>query len=309
VAFWALAEIVRQRLGIAEEDLAEVAAAKLQDGLDRFVPDSTERTYAGVRLSRLLGVAFAADSGGALSREELFAGWRLFFEHLAAVRPLVLLVEDAQYADAGLLDFLDYLIDWGRDLPVYVLVFARPELGQVRPGFGTGRNRSTLTLDPLDPTSMDRLVDALVPGMLAAARSKITSQAQGIPLFAVETVRSLIDRDIVQPVEGRLPPDRQRRRASRPGQPARAVGRSPGRSGCRRPATGERRRGAGHHVPRRGAHRGVGAGRADGADGAGRPGPPRGAQRVGGPVVARARELPVLPGDAAPGRLRHLVPA
>jgi tetratricopeptide (TPR) repeat protein len=38
--------------------------------------------------------------------------------------------------------------------------------------------------------------------MPAAARSKITSQAQGIPLFAVETVRSLIDRDIVQPVEG-----------------------------------------------------------------------------------------------------------
>jgi predicted ATPase len=34
------------------------------------------------------------------------------------------------------------------------------------------------------------------------ARAKITSQAQGIPLFAVETVRSLIDRDVVQPVEG-----------------------------------------------------------------------------------------------------------
>ena len=152
--------------------------------------------------SRLLGVPFAPDSGAGLSREELFAGWRLFFERLAAVQTLALLVEDAQYADAGLLDFLDYLIDWTRDLPVYVLVFARPELGQVRPGFGTGRNRSTLTLDPLDGTSMDRLVDALVPGMPPATRSKITSQAQGIPLFAVETVRSLIDRDIVQPVEG-----------------------------------------------------------------------------------------------------------
>src|SRR4029077_14174351 len=33
-------------------------------------------------------------------------------------------------------------------------------------------------------------------------RQRITSQAQGVPLFAVETVRSLIDRDIVQPVEG-----------------------------------------------------------------------------------------------------------
>ena len=49
---------------------------------------------------------------------------------------------------------------------------------------------------------MDQLVDALVPGMPPAARAAVTGQAQGIPLFAVETVRSLIDRDIVQPVEG-----------------------------------------------------------------------------------------------------------
>jgi len=89
-----------------------------------------------------------------------------------------------------------------RDLPVYVLVLARPELGQARPGFGTGRNRTALTLDPLDAASMDQLVDALVPGMPAAAPAKITAQAQGIPPFAVETIRSPIDRDIVQPVEG-----------------------------------------------------------------------------------------------------------
>ena len=207
VAFWALAQIVRQRLGIAEEDPPEAAAAKLAAGLDRFVPDPAEHSYAGLRLSRLLGVAFGAgsiaeDRGEALSREELFAGWRLFFERLAAENPVILLVEDAQYADTGLLDFLDHLIDWVRDVPVYVLVFARPELGQARPGFGAGRNRSTLTLDPLDAASMDQLVDALVPGMPPAARAKITRQAQGIPLFAVETVRSLIDRDIVQPVEG-----------------------------------------------------------------------------------------------------------
>jgi len=202
VAFWALAEIVRQRLGIAEEDPAEVAAAKLAEGLDQFVTDQAERSYLGARLGRLLGVAFAGDSGAALGRDELFAGWRLFFERLAAVQPVVLLIEDAQYADSGLLDFLDHLIDWVRGLPVYVLVFARPELSQARPGFGAGRNRITLTLDPLDPASMDLLVEALVPAMSPAARSKITRHAQGVPLFAVETVRSLIDLDIVQPVEG-----------------------------------------------------------------------------------------------------------
>ena len=115
---------------------------------------------------------------------------------------MVLLVEDAQYADAGLLDFLDYLLDWSRDLPIFALVFARPELGLARPGFGAGRNRTMLTLDPLDAASMDQLIDALVPGMPESARSAVTAQAQGIPLFAVETVRSLIDRDIVRPIEG-----------------------------------------------------------------------------------------------------------
>jgi AAA ATPase domain/Adenylate and Guanylate cyclase catalytic domain len=202
VAFWALAEIIRQRLGIAEEDPAEAAAQKLAAGLDRFVPDPREQAYIGARLGRLLGVTVAGDSSGPLAREELFAGWRLFFERLAVEGPVVVLVEDAQYADAGLLDFLDHLVDWARDLPVFVLVFARPELGQARPGFGTGRNRTTLTLDPLDAASMDTLVDALVPGMPPPARAAVTAQAQGIPLFAVETVRSLIDRDIVQPVEG-----------------------------------------------------------------------------------------------------------
>ena len=202
VAFWALAEIVRQRLGIAEEDPAELAAGKLVAGLDRFVADPGERAYVGARLGRLLGVAFPGAHGAALGREELFAGWRLFFERLSETGPVVLLVEDAQYADSGLLDFLDHLIDWVSDRPVYMLVFARSELGQVRPEFGAGRNRSMLTLDPLDAASMDALVDALVPGMPPAARMAVTTQAQGIPLFAVETVRSLIDRDVVQPVEG-----------------------------------------------------------------------------------------------------------
>jgi class 3 adenylate cyclase/tetratricopeptide (TPR) repeat protein len=202
VAFWALAEIVRQRLSIAEEDPAETAAVKLTAGLDELVLDPAERDYIGTRLGRLLGVTAAGDGSGPLTREELFAGWRLFFERLTAQHPGVLLIEDAQHADGGLLDFLDHLIDWAQDLPIYVLVLARPELQRVRPGFGTGRNRVTLTLDPLDPASMDALVDALVPGMPTHARAALSGHAQGIPLFAVETVRSLIDRDIVRPIEG-----------------------------------------------------------------------------------------------------------
>src|SRR5204863_8783842 len=88
VTFWALAEIVRQRLGIAEDDPAAAAAAKLAQGLKEFIPDAGERAYIGVRLGRLLGLAFAGDGEAVLPREELFAGWRLFFERLAQARPV-----------------------------------------------------------------------------------------------------------------------------------------------------------------------------------------------------------------------------
>jgi class 3 adenylate cyclase/predicted ATPase len=203
VAFWALAEAVRQRLGIAEEDSTDTAAARLASRLAEIVADDAERDYVAVRIGRLLGVPVPADSGMPLGRDELFAGWRTFFERLASIQPVVWLVEDAQYADTGLLDFCDHLVDWARDLPIFLLVLGRAELQERRPDFAVGRNRTLLALDPLDRSSMEALVEALVPGMPAAARQAIVGHAQGVPLFAVETIRSLIDRDVVVPVEGR----------------------------------------------------------------------------------------------------------
>ena len=202
VAFWALAQIIRQRLSIAEDDSAEDVGRKLAEGVDRYILDPDERPYVGAGLARLLGVGYPGNDRGPMPQAELFAGWRLFLERLAGVSPVVLLVDDAQYADAGLLDFLDHLTDWVRGLPLFILVLGRPELGLARPRFGAGRNRVTLTLDPLDAASMDALTDALVPGMPPAARAAVTGQAQGLPLFAVETIRSLIDRDVVHPVDG-----------------------------------------------------------------------------------------------------------
>ena len=63
VAFWALAEIVRQRLGIAEEDPAEIAAGKLAGGPGPVRPRSrasgrmSGRGWAGCWASRSPGMA------------------------------------------------------------------------------------------------------------------------------------------------------------------------------------------------------------------------------------------------------------
>jgi class 3 adenylate cyclase/tetratricopeptide (TPR) repeat protein len=200
VAFWGLAEMVRQRLLIAEEDPATVAAQKLDAGLDGIISDPAVRDHVRPRLARLLGVG---TDDITLSPEELFAGWRTFFEQIATADPVVMVVEDLQYADSGFLDFLEYLLDWARDVPIFVLTLARPEIEDGRPGWGTGRrNATSLTLEPLDDSSMDAMIDGLVSGMPEDARAAVAQQSQGIPLYAVETVRMLIDRDVVQPVEG-----------------------------------------------------------------------------------------------------------
>jgi len=201
VAFSALAEMVRQRFGIAEDATPSVAGTKLREGLPRMLDDPAEIGYVEPRLGQLLGVDTPSGSP-VLSRQELFAGWRLFFERISAQAPVILLIEDLHYADQGLFDFVEHLLEWARDAPIFVVTLSRPELQSRRDGWGSGRGNVTVNLDPLDESAMGQLLDGLVPGMPAAAKAAVADRAEGIPLYAVETVRMLIDRNAVQPIEG-----------------------------------------------------------------------------------------------------------
>jgi class 3 adenylate cyclase/predicted ATPase len=200
VAYWALAEMVRQRLGIAENASPEDAAAKLESGLARWVPDESDREFIAPRLGALLGLA---DPGA--GREELFSGWRMFFERLADHEPVALVFEDLQWADDGLLDFIEQLLDWSAASPIFILTLGRPEFAAGRDGWPAGRRSATLlVLEPLADGSMRELLDGLVDGLPAEAARRIISQAQGVPLFAVETVRALADRGALVERDGRL---------------------------------------------------------------------------------------------------------
>ncbi len=178
LVFWALAEIIRQRLGIAEEDPPEVAAVKLTSGLERYVPDVDDRAFIGTRHRTPAGRARRRATRARRCRARTCSPAGVgSSSRLAATDPVVILIEDAHHADNELLDFLDHLVDWARDRSIFVLVFARPEIEQRRPGFGSGRNRVSITLDPLDQTSMDALVDALDPGRSGAGRERRSSSA------------------------------------------------------------------------------------------------------------------------------------
>ena len=114
MSYWALSEMVCGRLQIGEEDPLEVVAERLISGLERWIPDASDREFIFPRLAQLLGLAVSQP----LSREELFSGWRLFFERLSEHLPVLMLVEDLQWADAGMVEFLDHLLDWSTVSPV-----------------------------------------------------------------------------------------------------------------------------------------------------------------------------------------------
>src|SRR5579862_3472774 len=194
VAYWALAEMVRMRALIAEEDTAESALEKLRTMLRDNIADADERSWLEPRLAHLLGLAEHA----AGDRQDLFAAWRLFFERLAEENAVALVFEDLQWADSALLDFIEFLLEWSRAHPIFVLALARPELGERRPGFGSaGRNATTLSLEPLAPAAMEELLEGFVPGLPDELRARILDRAEGVPLYAVETVRMLLDRGLL----------------------------------------------------------------------------------------------------------------
>jgi class 3 adenylate cyclase/tetratricopeptide (TPR) repeat protein len=194
VTYWALADMVRMRCRIAEDEEPASALAKLEATLAEFVIDEEERRFVEPRLSHLLGL----EERQAGEREDLFGAWRLFFERLADTDPVVMVFEDMHWADPSLLDFVEYLLEWSRDHPLYVITLTRPELTERRPTWGAAlRTFSSLYLEPLSERAMEDLLSGFVPGLPAELLARILARAEGVPLYAVETVRMLLDRGLL----------------------------------------------------------------------------------------------------------------
>ena len=146
VTYWALADMVRMRGRIGEDEADGSRCASCGR------PRRARARPGGAALRRAAARAAPRPRASTRSRDrqDLFAAWRLFFERLADVYPTVLAFEDMQWADERLLDFVEYLLEWSRDYPLYVITLARPELVERRPTWGAGaRNFTSLYLEPL----------------------------------------------------------------------------------------------------------------------------------------------------------------
>ena len=197
VSYSALADAIKAQCEVLEDDPPDVLADKLHRAVEELFGDECDSVLP--QIQALVGAA-AADR--TFAREELFEAWRRFLERMAARLPLVLVLEDLHWADAGLLDFVDHLADWAQG-PLLVLTLARPELLQLRPAWGGGkRNYSSIYLDPLSADENGAMLDELLGSSLPLQlKQLITERSEGNPLYTEEIVRMFIDRGVLRRTE------------------------------------------------------------------------------------------------------------
>ena len=184
ITYWPVRELVQGATGVEHGEPRDDAIAKIDaivGGVDR-----ADLVRHGV--ASIMGLSDEPVPG-----EEIAWAVRRFMETLAAERPLVLVVDDLQWAELLLIDLLDHVLDLGRG-PILLVAIARPELEDVRPDWLARSSLALVRLDALGETDAATLLDHLAPELPPGElRSRILASAEGNPLFVEQFVAYVSD--------------------------------------------------------------------------------------------------------------------
>jgi DNA-binding SARP family transcriptional activator len=196
ITFWPIAEMARQAVS-ADEAATPV---EVRAGIANLLAEDRSAQRVAGQIAGLLGL-----TDGTPPADELPWAFRKLLEALARQRPLVVVLDDLHWAEPALLDLVEHLADFTRGVPLLLVCVARPDLFEVRSGWGGGKmNATSILLEPLNGPDCAQLVDNLLgPGTLpAAVRTRLSEAADGNPLFAEELVAVLIEDGVLVESDG-----------------------------------------------------------------------------------------------------------
>ena len=172
--------------GITYAPLAEIV--RQVGNVEELVADDDQAAAISARIAGATGAAATAGSP-----EEIAWAFRKLFESLARQRPLLVVIDDIHWAEATLLDLIEYVTSFSTGAPILVLCTARPDLFDNRASWAAPRaNATVVSLAPLANDQMQRLIEELLHDRALGddARARITDAAEGNPLF-VEQILAL----------------------------------------------------------------------------------------------------------------------
>jgi class 3 adenylate cyclase/tetratricopeptide (TPR) repeat protein len=194
ITYRPIAQMVRKLAGIEPDDSQETGYAKLAALLGDAGPVTRQ-------VAQVLGLR-----SGAVELRDTYWALRRMLEALTRSRPLILVLDDLQWGQPALLEFIQQLARDSSDAPILLVCLTRPELTDRSPSWSGGLpNALMLTLSPLHAEQTQELVGHLLrPGTVAEdLRSRLARIAEGYPLFAEELIAMLIDDQTLRLVDGR----------------------------------------------------------------------------------------------------------
>jgi class 3 adenylate cyclase/tetratricopeptide (TPR) repeat protein len=126
------------------------------------------------------------DAEEATTPDEIAWAFRKTLEQAASEKPLLCVFDDVHWGEPAFLDLIEHVADFSRGAPILLICIARPELFDIRSGWGGGKlNATAVLLEPLSPSETDELIDRL--GHLdEELKTRIREAAEGNPLFVEE---------------------------------------------------------------------------------------------------------------------------
>lgn len=220
ITYWPLVEILRSLIEVDEDENAEALERRFVDFVRQTLRQAKRSEDADLVVSTLLqsiGRGLRGDNSRGTRREiqrsalnknadkggpqaALQRACRILLEALAQAQPLILVIDDLQWADEALLDLLEYLTERISDYPILFICLARPDFLERRREWGGGQpNFTMIILDALTAEETAELITGLLsihdlPDVLLHT---IQWRAEGNPFFVEEIVRMLIDQDVL----------------------------------------------------------------------------------------------------------------
>jgi predicted ATPase/class 3 adenylate cyclase len=196
ITYWPLSELVR--------DLAGETGDEPAGGVRSAVAAELAEEPKAELIADVLAEAIGLGGSAGYPTEKIFWAARRLFEVLAQRRPLVVVLDDLQWAEPTFLDLVEHVADLARGVPIVLMCLARPELLDGRPGWGGGKlNAASILLEPLGPDESRQLVENLVAALAPDASARIGAACEGNPLFAEELLAMLIDDGLLRRERGR----------------------------------------------------------------------------------------------------------
>lgn len=191
-AFGAVADLARSVSGLpkgASLDDARLATRALADLTGVHLGEGE-----GVFARWLANEPLAEQPEARAARDALWLGLTDLAVELARRSPLVLCLEDAQWADTESLQWIDHVLARAAQAPLWVLVTTRPTMWRDEPDRFSGRDHVRVELRPLSRRSVRAIATAILRERAVGASGEelaetIATQAGGSPLFAEELAR------------------------------------------------------------------------------------------------------------------------